>query len=132
HKKEMIDRSCKKIQEKPRYNYLQLKYKYITEPLTLELISSHLHFTEKEIELEIRDKSLKIYLDDKLLNIYEDDRHVEISCASLEYAEAYFLPILRQLPLCFFITRHSMKDYGWLSLIKNNKLKNKQLLYSLD
>src|SRR5699024_5430326 len=108
YKTGILYRFFKEFQENPNYNYLKLQYRYITEPLTLEMISSQLHRSDKRIEQEIRGKSIKLYYEDKTLVIYEDERHVKLSCASLEYAEACFLPILRQLPLYFFITRNSM------------------------
>ncbi len=130
YKTGILYRFIKEFRENRNCTYLQLQYKYITEPLDLGMIASFIQSSDQEIAIEKRDSHLKFFWRDKLLTVYEDERHIEFTCESLQDAEDFLFPILRNLPLYFFITRNTMKDYGWLSFMKNNNIKNKQLLYS--
>jgi len=131
YKTEILYRFLKEFRENRSRNYLQLQYEYITEPLTLDIITTYIQLYTSEVVMEKRDKHLKLYWKDKNLTIYEDDQHVEFTCDSIEDAEYFLFPALRKLKLYFFVTGHHVKhDYGWLSFIKKNKTINKQILYS--
>lgn len=130
YKTGILYRFLKEFRENRNCTYLQLQYKYITELLTLETISSFIQNFKSEITIEKRDSHMKFYWQDKQLTVYEDDRHIEFTCESLQDAEDFFFPVLRNLPLHFFITRNSMRDYGWLSFVKSKSIENRQILYS--
>lgn len=132
YKTGILYRFLKEFRENRRCAYLQLQYQYITELLTLEIISSYINLSDLDVKIEKREEYLKLYWQDKSLSIYEDDRHVKFTCQSLQDAEDFLFPILRKLPLYFFVTRNSMRDYGWLSFVRNKKSKEKQILYSFQ
>ncbi|MHA6251202.1 sporulation inhibitor of replication protein SirA [Oceanobacillus sp. CAU 1775] len=130
YKTGILYRFLKEFKENRKPSYLQLQYNFITEPLTLDLISSSLQYTNEGIDWDKRDNYLKMYRNNGHLSIYKDERHLEFSCDSIEEAEEFLFPMLRRLPLHFFVVNNTIKDYGWLTLDKNNYLEIKQILYS--
>lgn len=130
YKTGILYRFLNEFKENRKKSYLQLQYKFITEPLTLDLISSSFQYSDKNMEWDKRDNYLKLYKKDQPITIYKDEGHLEFSCESLEDAEEFLFPMLRKLPLHFFVVNNRIKDFGWLSIDKKNYLEIKQVLYS--
>lgn len=128
YKSSIIYRFLREFKKNPNYNYLQLQYKYATSPLDIATIAAYMR--PLDVEIEKRELVMKLYWDDKSITIHEDDRHLEITCESIADIEEFFFPVLRNSPLHYFVISNQMNDYGWLA-VKNNRLMNNQLLYSI-
>lgn len=129
YKTSVLFRFFKEFKECPRLTYLQLQYNYVIEPLQLSLVAAYLRSLTDDVNIEKKDKYIQIFWEGKSLTIYEDGHHIELTCSSIQEAEEFFFPILRDSPGFYFVINNRLNDYGWLS-VKNNKLINNQIFFS--
>ncbi|WP_373896095.1 sporulation inhibitor of replication protein SirA [Virgibacillus natechei] len=112
---------------------LKLQYDYITNRFSENTLISHIKRScrKNQIAIQAEGTQIQLHKNQHLISLHISEKHLKFRCETLEDAEEFLFPMLRQFQPILFITGNNIENYGWISPIPySGHYYSEQVLYS--
>ncbi|MBY7143577.1 sporulation inhibitor of replication protein SirA [Virgibacillus sp. NKC19-3] len=133
YKSGILYRFIKEYQNNQNRKDLKLQYDYVTNRFSKNALISHIDNSCRKHQISIqREKAhIQLYKNQKLISLHISEKHLKFRCESLEDAEEFLFPMLRQFQPILFIIGNNIENYGWMSRMPySGNYYSEQVLYS--
>ncbi|UJL48017.1 sporulation inhibitor of replication protein SirA [Virgibacillus sp. NKC19-16] len=112
---------------------LKIQHDYIINRFPKNILISHIkrYCRENYIVFQLERSHIQLHKNKQLISLHISEKHLKFRCETLEDAEEFLFPMLRQFQPILFIIGNNIENYGWISPIPySGNYYSEQVLYS--
>lgn len=133
YKSGILYRFLKDYQKKQNRSDLKVQYDYITNCFPKNVLTSHIkrYCMENQIAIRMEGSHIRLHKNKQLISLHISEKHLKFRCETLEDAEEFLFPMLRQFQPILFIIGNNIENFGWISPMPySGNYCSEQVLYS--